>query len=549
MKRNLFLTLIIIGIAPLCGMDSYCASIYAPVIGNIPNIRIGDMEDNQGSAIDFNFFRFSNAFNFDDYVSGHSGDTDFAITNVRWSFSDDIDRDGIPEEYIDINGKTSLTSSADALYPGAKELTNFPNNDPVPRETSRVNFWDIQACPQKEFGIYPTPGTLTDTIITLYASNGSKVSSKSIAIQSVDGAFDNVSSPYAPPDPWRDLDSWTKTTPDDGTFINTPDSAFYIATRARAGYSLTITGDETRKVFASWESPADEIAYVANNVYRARFRLRTDRTDQNKVPKVRLTFSSSINIAFGGQHINSGANAPTTSAKDYWAYYFPPLLTGASNVNLKLNFDLIDFTTQQSGTVYLDEVQIQRFEAPSTGSGTPVVTFDAAQLASSWQLSNNVTRYGPLTAGSNSMGLYLESPVATQTGGELWGILDYASWNYPAGSSPYSWVANKLHRATFILQVPDAATQQTIAKLRMFIINRATDWIAHSQISRAGGTFCSHMPSPMGTEYSIFCHSPDILYGNENDKIGFIFDMADGSGEEYGRCYLTKVEVEYYDIP
>ena len=76
-----FLTIVVLSLM--------CASgfAYRPIIGGIPDVWIGDEEDNPGggSTVDVNFFRFSNAFNFDVYWYSHP-DTyieDFATTNIR----------------------------------------------------------------------------------------------------------------------------------------------------------------------------------------------------------------------------------------------------------------------------------------------------------------------------------------------------------------------------------------------------------------------------------------------------------------------------------
>ncbi len=341
--------------------------------------------------------------------------------------------------------------------------------------------------------------------------------------------------------------NWQKTAPADGTQLDYVGVPYYIATRSTSCSSIVIEDDGTagRNLFGSWESPHSDIAYVANNVYRARFRIRTSQSDTSKVPKIRLFFGSVIYIAFGSQQINAGVNAPMTGAKDYWAYYYPPVVTGASDTGFKLAFDLVDFTDNQSGNLYLDEIQVQRFEAPAKGSGTSVIAFNASQLNSTWTYSAPGGAYGPITHGTSGTGLYLESSATVQGSGGI----DYGMWTYAAGGSSDTWVANKLYRVTFTLQVPDAATQQTVAKLRLLFNNNAYDWIALNQFSNAGGAFYNHMPSASGTEYSIFCQTPDILYGDDNDKIGYMFDMADGSPTEEGRCYLTSVEVEYYDIP
>ena len=59
------------------------------------------------------------------------------------------------------------------------------------------------------------------------------------------------------------------------------------------------------------------------------------------------------------------------------------------------------------------------------------------------------------------------------------------------------------------------------------------------------------MPTTAGTEYSVFMDSP-VLYGSGEEslnRMSFAFDIIDGDTAQYGRVYLDKLEVEYYDIP
>ena len=95
--------------------------MYAPIILALPDIIIGDAEDNPTSGVpDINLFRFSDAFN--------------------------------------------------------KELTNFPNNDPVGSEgrySSWASFYDLVDSPPDSGPPWgnPTEATALATIITIYCSN------------------------------------------------------------------------------------------------------------------------------------------------------------------------------------------------------------------------------------------------------------------------------------------------------------------------------------------------------------------------------------------
>lgn len=68
---------------------------YAPIIGNIPDVWIGDAEDNVGQTIDLNFFRLTGAdldFYFEAYVERYPEDEDQSTSNVRWSYyTEDFD--------------------------------------------------------------------------------------------------------------------------------------------------------------------------------------------------------------------------------------------------------------------------------------------------------------------------------------------------------------------------------------------------------------------------------------------------------------------------
>jgi len=542
MKRGLFLTLVIVAIALLCS-NVYA---YAPIITNIPDVWIGDQEDNTGP--DINFFRFSNAFNFDDYVDKHPEDPDQSTTNVRWSFLADN------SDLITINGINTIADASESIQPDlvAKELTSYPNNDAEPRASSEADFWDLVDSPVGMGPPWtdPTEATALDTIITIYCSNGTKASSTQINVKAnvEDGTTDlpdmltggmvhvlTYSSPAT--------EGWDKMGYTDGQDAG----VFTIATRPTDGGSIGAEGStelDTTWYYGPWRSPGTDISYVANQVYRVKYNIRSTQTDVTKVPNSRLLteyIGSSLLAVSAGNRVGKGLFAPDADGEWYSVYTQPPDLTTAGVTNLRLTFELIDFDGNEWGTNYLDEIQIHRFAIPSVASGTPVVAYTSqAEFGSAgWAVG---TGLGTATVGSNTTGLFIDTPATvTGTAG-----LDYGIWEKGA-TSDVVFEAGHLYRCVYTLQSTDTST---LGKIRLINGNAGGDW--NSQVALVTDQTQAHMPDADGEEYSVWIESmPDLYTGGDEYKnqMSFIFDIADGQDAQEGAAYLTNVELVYYSIP
>lgn len=70
----------------IASMFAAAVSSYAlaPTVGNLPDITVGDQDDNIG-ATDNNWFVFTNAFKFDDYANDPEG---MPKANLKWSFDE-----------------------------------------------------------------------------------------------------------------------------------------------------------------------------------------------------------------------------------------------------------------------------------------------------------------------------------------------------------------------------------------------------------------------------------------------------------------------------
>lgn len=122
MKKGLLIALGTIMIA-LAGR----ANAEAPIILDIPDVIIGDGEDNVGLTIDQNLFRYENAFNFLDFQSDpDSSSSALRLAYIEW------DANGVvsPSNDVSVNGKGPilLANANDPAAWGTNELSGGGTN-------------------------------------------------------------------------------------------------------------------------------------------------------------------------------------------------------------------------------------------------------------------------------------------------------------------------------------------------------------------------------------------------------------------------------------
>lgn len=555
MKRGFYLTLVTVAIALLCGN----VFAYAPIIGNIPEVWIGDEEDNAGLTVDINFFRFTSAFNFDEYVSFNINDPNKVTTDVRWSFMTDL-ADPNRLDLLTINGIETVDDPyTEAPEPGAKELTDRGDNSSLPRATAEADFvdiWDSDPGTGPPWSD-PTPGTELDTIIKIFASNGSRYSCKDVFVRAhvVAGQADmpdklsagvEVLKTYSSPA----TDFVKGPLPADDTFyFNSGGIPVYIGTHGTSGDSISGgpgAGHPTNWFYIIWDAPATDIAYTPGYVYRIKYTLRSSQADVTKVPNSRLLteFVGTGVLAYSaGLRVGKGLFAPGTVARTYSAYAEPPLNLAAGGVtNVKPRFEVIAFNNNEIGaTNYLDEVVVERFATPSKGSGTLAQAYNPTAGWTGWTGASIVaTGFAPATLGSDATGLYIETPGPVTTG-----AINYGTWDRYASGSPVSFEADKLYRCVYTLQ----SSVNTLGQIRGLNMNKGTDWISKFVI--VPNQTQVHLPASGGTDYSNWYETMPALYTTDTtlNDMSFDCDIADGSAAQLGRMYITSVELYYYNIP
>jgi len=213
MKKGLLMTLIAAAISFTGATASFAA---APVIGGIPDVNIGDNEDNIGT--DNNFFVFTNAFKFDTYVT----DTDTTVSDLVWSFDEKdhptSDTSAQTTPYFQVNGHNGMhigdssiatndgttTNALHVAPPGANELRQVVNGGSN-NAAGWASLRDIVFSPTA--GAFPFIGTrpsdqpigtvaahATGKFVRFFASDGTNVTTKDILVKTIDNTTDTLTS-------------------------------------------------------------------------------------------------------------------------------------------------------------------------------------------------------------------------------------------------------------------------------------------------------------------------------------------------------------------
>lgn len=165
MKKGLLLTLVV-----TVAMLSSLGFAYAPVMQNVPDIIIGDIEEGDAN----NFFVFSDAFTFDDYVN----DQDSTVSELMWSFkktqgTQEILINDLGEETTDVTFLNPTNDIRDGF-----DMASFRNETLSPSSGSTP---------------YPDPATIEDIYLALYVSDGTFKDSEEIVVYTADGGEDGYS--------------------------------------------------------------------------------------------------------------------------------------------------------------------------------------------------------------------------------------------------------------------------------------------------------------------------------------------------------------------
>lgn len=413
MKKGLFLTLVF-----AVAMLSSSVFANAPLISDVPDIVIGDIEDNYTSGtetIDINFFVFSNAFVFDEYVT----DPDTTESLLKWSFAK---VGATPANDITINGQNP-------------EASNFLNPTAELRgvaDTASLRNITLSPVGPNFFPTPPNPSYVEN--IVFYVSDTVNSDSTEVDVYTVDGAEDGFSVGIPPiwSETWDTQGTWRAY---NGSWATTTVGAYDSAARALR-YTVADFNDTTNTWGSNWYQyqyvvdPSNlmlglvsPITYQAGNVYAVKATIRA--TSDSASPSVRMLVGDSNNTfaaiaTYDYETVGVGGAAGATS-KPYMLLFEPVATTSPMFVH----FDI--FTPKVNGSFWIEEVSAYRIpvaQVVTTGTPTAVTNFTA------WGARGETA---PITIGSTNITI-ADATAWASSGG-------YITFTSPIASGKYYKVA------------------------------------------------------------------------------------------------------------
>jgi hypothetical protein len=285
------------------------AHAVAPVVSDIPDIVISDVEDNIGGT-DNNFFVFTDAFAFDSYVS----DADTAVNTLKWSFDEGTDVTGDSSTvYFNINGlgPNAVGDAAIAAAAGNPASRLNPAND-IRSASSNASLRNVALTPGSgplTSPFAPNPALFArhaeGKVVRFYVSDQTFVVSTDVIVQTIDSdttpSQDALSSSFSvlKTDAFASDAGWVRTADQTDAQL----TSFNLGSRAfdpvNTALTMTVIANSTRTRQFGWlESDATDVPYSAigaNNIARAKFSVfysgaadRSNNTDAARFPNFRL---------------------------------------------------------------------------------------------------------------------------------------------------------------------------------------------------------------------------------------------------------------------
>jgi hypothetical protein len=294
-------------------------------------------------------------------------------------------------------------------------------------------------------------------------------------------------------------------------------------------FSLTNTNS-----FGYWHSPDDVIPADALYLYRARFNVMTDVTDQSLVPQIRLR-ANSVNLQQSDyisiESTGDGGASPLPGGTDYNLYFVPP----TNDSFTMLAFDLLNFNPDDAALaqVALHKVEIDRFlldELP----GSSVVqdyTFDASTDA--WTTGGAPIVFTPPIYSHAGGALALQATTNTNC---------FGYWQ----NDPTDIIigADQLYRGTFLVST-DVTDPSAVPQMRLRFNT------GNLQASRTYGVESigdgANSPGTTNTTYDQLYFLPPANCEGENLIVSF--DMLNFSPDANGSLILDQATIESLTPP
>lgn len=351
-KKGFLKTLMTVALA----LMSVSVFANAPVITDPGDFIVGDLESGAGN----NVFVFPDAFDGDAIVS----DDTTIDSAIKWSFDD-------PSGRYQINGVGSI-GAGDPNAPGANQINTVDGDTGHPGQDALSNTFTIRnvnLSPGTGLGPYPNPpggpGVLASetSTITLYASDCSTYSSRTIVLYTADDASDSLSGQKLTNE--FDHDYENDPTVRTGWLSQVlPSAAAGTTSSGTTGFCLWVPTNNVAGAEIKWWSPHNQVAnnttpgfvtLTKRNAWRFRMEMMTDQTANNAIP-------------FWTFGYNNLFYQPTLRSNIYGGdLWFLDVAGGANGVNRSIGRDSFDVWATPNSALTL----AWNGELPDIGGGPP----------------------------------------------------------------------------------------------------------------------------------------------------------------------------------
>lgn len=568
MKRGFALTLMTVAIALVQVSTSHAT---APVISDPGDVIIGDLEDRSGTT--------PNVFVAPDVIDGDSIVTDdsTADNQIKWSFTGDGS--------IEVNGVAPLDPGLaglgddDPTSPRASsriDLVNADGGGPVDTEDANARtftFRNVDLSPDNTSDHSATPdGLLATDTVTLFASDCTTFSSRTITVFTIKGESDGLSG--AGPETVKVVDFTTTT---DG-WIGGPQAGFGgTVSSGASGLCMNVPAAGNNLVL--WLSPESYIELVDRAVYRVRTDATTDQSGVDAIPLWFLIYSNSYYLTNPGDANNYGGfawvldvdggaqgigRANGRNQYDFWytvnaggtpqfsAGAFTPAADALNDTTLQ--FQIIDanvalLSQNDSGTICIAGIEVGRtlrdnLQTQSTAFNPPIDSATHFVL-------NDFGSPGTTAAIDNAND---EADIDLGTAGDVrvtFGYFDSTLANLNQQLYPVQWTGDTLYRTRTNIR---AQAQETDPVDAIFVAMDVTnsELGMQSYTTRSGGSVMVFSTSPKLTsaEYDgvFYSQNPTDSVSVDADRLRgfpFLFNTTNLFGDGTGG---DAVEIESLEI-
>ncbi len=310
-----------------------------------------------------------------------------------------------------------------------------------------------------------------------------------------------------------DADGWIFISP----HISSADASYTGATSAFDGHMIGILTDNATSRFGYWHAPAAN-PVVAGKLYQFTWAINTTQATAEDVPTMRFRINSGT-YSYAMEMIVESAGSsppympPTVGTKDYIQYVMP-----LDSSSLLPVLDVYDFSTD-SGTIYLDQLDIATLDVPSTGW-----TAESVADFGSWIVDTSIPPYHNVTSGTSG-GLQFTSSVSE--------VFAFGFWTSPAD---ITFTDNQLYRALFTIQSSDSSPPNGAMRVAA----------ADNQVSYRLKYYLAEKPSASGTTYPVYFETHDYVPAANTFNLNF--EVMDFEGTQGGTITLTDVDVERHNL-